>query len=393
LIEAFRIAFLSMRAHRLRTFLTMLGIVIGIASVVAVVALGEGSRQYILKQITALGTKSIDINPGKDMGDVWANRVHTLTPADSDSLAAESYVDSATPTVYTQTNVRYRNIEVQAQVAGVGDQFFRVHGRKTVAGATFDRIAVRRLAQEVVIDVNTQKKLFPDQREPIGEIILIGSVPCRIIGVVAQDPNMGYAAFLYVWAPYTTVMTRLTGQTHVQGLTIRVADSAPMEASKEAIIKALTLRHGRKDFFIFDIDSIRKTIESTTLALKMLISLIAAISLVIGGIGIMNITLVSVTERTQEIGVRMAVGARRGDILNQFLVEATLVCLLGGIVGVLMAFGIGLAVGPFVPFTLVFSAGSIVVAFACATLIGLGFGFMPARNAARLDPVDALARD
>jgi macrolide transport system ATP-binding/permease protein len=392
-IEAFRIAFVSMKAHRLRTFLTMLGIVIGIASVVAVVALGEGSRQYILKQIAALGTKSIDINPGKDMGDVWANRVHTLTPTDSDSLAGESYVDSATPSVYTQTFLRYRNIEVQAQVAGVGEQFFRVHGRKIVAGTTFDRVAVHRLAQEVVIDLNTQKKLFPDQRNPIGEIILIGTLPCRIIGVVTQDPGMGYAAFLYVWAPYTTVMTRLTGQSHVQGLTIRFTDSAPMEASKNAIVNALTLRHGRKDFFIFDTDTLRKTIESTTLALKMLISLIAAISLVIGGIGIMNITLVSVTERTQEIGVRMAVGARRSDILNQFLVEATLVCLLGGIVGVLLAFGIGLAVGPFVPFTLVFSLGSIVVAFSCAALIGIVFGFVPARNAARLDPVDALARD
>ena len=166
LLEAFSIALVSMRAHRLRTFLTMLGIVIGVASVVAIVALGEGSRRYISDQISTLGTKSIDINPGTGMGDLSAPQIRTLTPADSDSLAGESYVDSATPNVSTVTGVRYRNVELRAQVYGVGDQFFRVHDRKVVAGAAFDRAAVRRLAQEVVIDANTQKKLFLDHRNP-----------------------------------------------------------------------------------------------------------------------------------------------------------------------------------------------------------------------------------
>jgi macrolide transport system ATP-binding/permease protein len=394
LVEAFRIAFLSMRGNRLRTFLTMLGIVIGIASVVAVVALGEGARQYIQGQLSSLGTNTIDILPGTDFGDVWSDRIRTLSEGDAAALGEESYVDSVTPAVTTGSTVRYGNVTLRVTVNGVGEQYFRVHAMKMSDGLYFDRRAVREAAQEAVIDDHTRKTLFKDRKDVLGQVILIGTVPVRVIGVLSSDqPNLGMGGFLYVWMPYTTAMHRLTGQNYIQSFTVRIKDGVPIDAAKDAVQRIMKMRHGRKDFFIQDLDAIRKSIEQTTAAMKLLMSLIAAISLVIGGIGIMNITLVSVTERTQEIGVRMAIGARRSDIRNQFLVEAILICLSGGLIGVLLAFGIGAAVAQITPFQLVFSLQSIVAAFGCSTAIGLLFGFLPARNAARLDPVDALARE
>jgi macrolide transport system ATP-binding/permease protein len=206
--------------------------------------------------------------------------------------------------------------------------------------------------------------------------------------------GMGSGSNLNMWVPYTTAMGRMLGQGYVSSITVRVADGTPMSAAEQAITKLLTLRHGRQDFFLFNIAQIRETIESTTRTMTLLIGAIAAIALVVGGIGVMNIMLVSVMERTKEIGVRMAVGARQGDILQQFLIEAVLVCLIGGVFGVLLALGLGLAFKMLITdFSMIFSTGSIVAAFVCSTLIGIVFGYLPARNAARLDPVEALARE
>jgi macrolide transport system ATP-binding/permease protein len=189
-------------------------------------------------------------------------------------------------------------------------------------------------------------------------------------------------------------MGRIVGQNHLRSITVRVADDAPVAAAEQGINQLLRLRHGREDFYVLNTDSIRQTIESTTQTMTLLIASIAVISLLVGGIGVMNIMLVSVTERTREIGVRMAVGARQGDIQQQFLIEAVLVCLLGGALGIAIALGFGAVFARFsTDFTLSFSTGSMVWAFACSTLIGVVFGFLPARSAARLNPVDALSRD
>ncbi len=393
--EAFRMAVLAMASHRLRTFLTMLGIIIGIASVVSVVALGEGSRQRILNDISAIGTNIIDIYPGSGFGDMRSGRVRTLVPADADVLAQQDYVDSATPGVSSSVAMRYGNISVNAQVAGVGDQYFRVRGMEIAEGVAFDAGAVRRQSQDVVIDANTLAKLFPNGGNPIGEVILLGNVPCRIIGVTKKkDSAFGSTENLNVFVPYTTAMSRLLGQSWLRNITVRVDDAVSMAAAEQAITALLAQRDGRQDFYVSNIDSVRQTIEQTTQTMTLLVSSIALISLVVGGIGVMNIMLVSVTERTREIGVRMAVGARQGDILQQFLIEAVLVCLIGGLLGVLLAVAIGAVfaqVGG--NFQMVYSVTSMVVAFACSTLIGVVFGFLPARNAARLDPVEALARE
>ena len=393
--EAFTMALRAMAGHRLRTLLTMLGIIIGIASVVSMVALGQGTRERVLKDISAMGTNTIDIFPGKNFGDRQAGRIRTLVPSDADALAQLGYVDSVTPTVATSVTLRRGNVEATASITGVGDQFFRVKGYTLAQGQTFDADSIRRQTQEAVIDPTTAKTMFGPNEDPVGQVIFLGNVPVRVVGVTAPQESAFMASdSLNVWVPYTTALRRLLGQSNLRNITVRVSDSVSSSAAEQGIVKLIKQRHGSEDFFVRNSDSIRQTIETTTATLTLLISSIAVISLIVGGIGVMNIMLVSVTERTQEIGVRMAVGARQSDILRQFLIEAVLVCLIGGLLGIGLALAIGLIFDAVSGgnFQLVYSVSTIVLAFAVSSLIGVLFGFLPARNAARLDPVDALSR-
>ncbi|WP_225771759.1 MacB family efflux pump subunit [Inquilinus sp. Marseille-Q2685] len=394
--EAFRMALLAMNAHRLRTVLTMLGIIIGIASVVCMVALGQGTQQRVLAEIADLGTNTLEVFAGKDFGDVRSAKVTTLVVADADQLARQPYVAGVTPTVSTTSTVRYGARESSALVNGVGAQYFTVRGTKLLRGRLFDADGARSLSQDVVIDEETAKTMFPDPGEdPLGRILLVGKVPCRVIGVVeTQQGGFGGSQNLSLYLPYTTVQARFMGNTSLRSITVRVADDISTDLAEAAVTRFLTQRHGSKDFFILNTDDIRRTISSATQLLTLLIAGIAVISLLVGGIGVMNIMLVSVSERVSEIGVRMAVGARQGDILQQFLIEAVLVCLIGGVLGIGLALGLGAVVGAAVPMIgLIYSTASIVAAFLCSTLIGVAFGYLPARNASRLDPVVALSRD
>ena len=395
--EAFRMALLAMNAHRMRTFLTMLGIIIGIASVVSVVALGNGSQKQILENISSLGTNTITIYQGRGFGDnSRASQVKTLIPADADALAEQPYVDGVSPSVNTSVTVRYKDTEASATVNGVGYDYFYVKGMTFKAGQPFDKTSVIEQAQDAVIDTNTQKTFFADGTDPVGQVILLGSVPTRIIGVIdAQKGMMGNSDSLNIYLPYSTVMSRMLGQANVRSIIVRVKDQYSSNVAENAILSLLEQRHNAQDVFTQNSDSIRETIQQTTATMTLLVSAIAVISLVVGGIGVMNIMLVSVTERTQEIGVRMAVGARQSDILQQFLIEAILVCILGGILGVLLSLGIGQLITHFAggSFQMDYSTTSIVAAFVCSSLIGIVFGFIPARNAARLNPVDALSRE
>ncbi|HEF5874512.1 TPA: MacB family efflux pump subunit [Burkholderia cenocepacia] len=393
--EACRMAWIALVSHRLRTLLTMLGIIIGITSVVSIVAVGEGAKRYMLEEIGSIGTNTISLYPGTDWGDSRADTIQTLVPADVAALAEQPYIDSATPETSRTLLLRYRNINVNALVSGVGERYFQARGMRFALGVAFDDDAVRRQAQVAVIDQNTRRKLFGATRNPVGEAILVDNVPCVVIGVTADKKSaFGSVKSLNVWVPYTTASGRLFGQHHLDSITVRVRDGQPSAAAEKSLEKLMIQRHGRKDFFTYNMDSVVKTVEKTGQSLTLLLSLIAVISLVVGGIGVMNIMLVSVTERTREIGIRMAVGARQSDILQQFLVEAVLVCLLGGTIGIALSFGLGALFSMFVTqWKMVFSAGAIVTAFVCSTLTGVIFGFMPARNASRLDPIDALARD
>jgi macrolide transport system ATP-binding/permease protein len=394
LTEAFRMALLAMNAHRLRTLLTMLGIIIGIASVVSVVALGEGSRQKVLSDISSIGTNTIEIFSGTGFGDPRSARIQTLVPADADALASQSYVDSVTPNVQSAVTARHGNVDASVNVTGVGEQYFRVKGYTMASGSAFDAVGVKNYAQSAVIDDNARKKLFPDV-DPVGQVIFLGGMPVYVVGVTAPKETFGpNSESLNVFVPYTTAMRRLIGQSYLRNITVRVDDGTPMAAAEQGINQLMARRHGRVDFYVLNTDTIRQTIEATTQTMTLLISSIAVISLLVGGIGVMNIMLVSVTERTREIGVRMAVGARQSDIQQQFLIEAVLVCLCGGVLGIGTALLFGALFSHFSSnFTLAFSASSMLWAFLCATAIGIVFGFLPARSAARLNPVDALSRD
>ncbi|MDQ0016533.1 macrolide transport system ATP-binding/permease protein [Variovorax boronicumulans] len=393
--EAFRMAWRSMMAHRMRTALTMLGIIIGITSVVSIVAIGEGAKRFVLSDIRAIGTNTLDIYPGRDFGDDKAASIRTLTPPDLQAIAAQPYVHSVTPTTMRSLRLRYRSADINGNVNGVSDAFFRVRDIQMASGAAFTAEDVRHQSQVVVIDQNTRRKLFTDGTEPVGKVILVGNLPCTVIGVAQEKKSMfGENKSLNIWLPYSTGASRLFGQQHFDGITVRIRDDQPTKAAEDSIVRLLTLRHGTKDFFTFNMDSIVKTAERTSQSLTLLLSLIAVISLVVGGIGVMNIMLVSVTERTREIGIRMAVGARQSDVLQQFLTEAVLVCLVGGFIGVLLSYGISFLFSLFVTqWQMIFSMGAVVSAFLCASLIGVLFGYLPARNAARLDPIEALARE
>ncbi|HEZ6749997.1 TPA: MacB family efflux pump subunit [Neisseria meningitidis] len=393
-VEAFKMSVQAVLAHKMRSLLTMLGIIIGIASVVSVVALGNGSQKKILEDISSMGTNTISIFPGRGFGDRRSGKIRTLTIDDAKIIAKQSYVASATPMTSSGGTLTYRNTDLTASLYGVGEQYFDVRGLKLETGRLFDENDVKEDAQVVVIDQNVKDKLFADS-DPLGKTILFRKRPLTVIGVMKKDENaFGNSDVLMLWSPYTTVMHQITGESHTNSITVKIKDDANTQVAEKGLTELLKARHGTEDFFMNNSDSIRQMVESTTGTMKLLISSIALISLVVGGIGVMNIMLVSVTERTKEIGIRMAIGARRGNILQQFLIEAVLICVIGGLVGVGLSAAVSLVFNHFVTdFPMDISAASVIGAVACSTGIGIAFGFMPANKAAKLNPVDALAQD
>jgi len=393
--NALQMALKAMVARRLRTFLTMLGIIIGIASVVTVVALGQGSRQQVLENINAMGTSTLEVFPGRGFGDLRSAAIQTLRIGDAEAIARLDYVDSVTPSLSTSATLRLGSTAVSGTINGVGAGFFQVRGYRLAQGMGFDRQSEETLAQEVVIDEHTRDKLFAPTQSPLGQVILLGDLPCRVIGVAVKSRSgFGSDETLNVWIPHTTAMSRLLGQSHLRSISVRVRDEVSLNAAQDGISRLLALRHGSQDFFLLNTDSIRQTMTQTSATLTTLIALIALISLIVGGIGVMNIMLVSVTERTREIGVRMAVGARARDIQQQFLIEAVLICLLGGMLGIALSLLLGQLfehLGSGV--RMIYSLPAMGMACLCASLIGVIFGFAPARRAARLDPIHALERE
>lgn len=393
--ESFLMSIQAIMAHKMRSFLTMLGIIIGIASVVSVVALGRGSQEKILENINAMGTNTVSVYPGYGYGDRRSSRIKTLTVGDAEVLKQQDYVDSVTPGVNTSGTLTYDNQSLSAQLYGVGDQYFDVRGIKLAFGRLFNEDDVTQNSQVVVIDDNTKNKLFADGTNPLGKVILFNKRPLRIIGVTEPNNNgFSDSDSLQLFTPYTTLMNRISGSKYITSVTVKVKDNVNSQTAEKGIIELLKVRHGTEDFFTRNSDTIKQTIESTTGTMTLLISSIALISLVVGGIGVMNIMLVSVTERVKEIGIRMAIGARQHNILEQFLIEAVLICLIGGLVGVLFSFAISMLFNLLATdFAMSFSTISIVMAVLCSSVIGVLFGFMPAKRASQLNPIDALSSD
>ncbi len=393
-IEALNMSIKAIIAHKLRSLLTMLGIIIGITSVVCVVALGNGSQQKVLQNINSLGTNTMDIFNGTGFGDRRAESMQNLTVADSEILMKQPYIESVTPNSSVSGTLTYQNSAFTAQVRGVSEQYFNVKGIQSALGSLFTNQNVKLNQSVAIIDQNTQQRIFKD-KNPLGQIILINKKSLKIIGVVNTDNVMGInSENLNIWIPYTTAMNKISGEKKIDSITVKVSEGIATAAAEKNVTALLLSRHGKKDFFILNTDTIKQTIESTTNTMKLLISSIALISLIVGGIGVMNIMLVSVTERTKEIGVRMAIGAKQHNILQQFLIEAVLVCLVGGIIGICLSGIIGVLFNQFMTdFTMLFSTFSIVVAVLCSTLIGIIFGYVPAQNAAKLNPITALSQE
>lgn len=393
--QALDMAWRAMVVNKVRTLLTMLGIIIGIASVVTIIVVGDAAKSMVLADIKAIGSNTIDIYPGKDFGSDSPEDRQALTLQDVFALKQQSYVQAVTPQVQFSTRLRRGNQDSPASVAGVSDDYFTVYAMKFSQGRSFTSDMIQRQAQVVVIDENTRQRFFPTKKEVIGEQIIIRNIPSTIVGVIAEKKSaFGNGQSLKVWVPYSTLNSRILNRSYLDSITVRATEGYDASVAEQQIIRLLTIRHGKKDIFTYNLDSFIKAAESTTQTMQLFLTLVAVISLVVGGIGVMNIMLVSVTERTREIGIRMAVGARASDVMQQFLIESVLVCLVGGLLGIGLSFGIAMVASIMLPdWHFVFQPIALVSAFICSTAIGVIFGFLPARSAAKMNPIDALARE
>ncbi len=381
--EALTMAWLAMAANKMRTLLTMLGIIIGIASVVSIVVVGDAAKQMVLEDIRSIGTNTIDVYPGKDFGDDDPQYQQALQYDDLQAIQRQPWVSSATPAVSQNLRLRYGNVDVAASANGVSGQYFNVYGMTFSEGNTFNDEQLRGRAQVVVIDSNARRQLFPNKASVVGEVVLVGNMPATVIGVAEEKQSMfGSSKILRVWMPYSTMSGRIMGQSWLNSVTVRVKEGYDSGEAEQQLTRLLTLRHGKKDFFTWNMDGVLKTAEKTTRTLQLFLTLVAVISLVVGGIGVMNIMLVSVTERTREIGIRMAVGARASDVLQQFLIEAVLVCLVGGALGIGLSLLIAFALQLILPgWEIGFSPVALLTAFLCSSATGVLFGWLPARSA------------
>lgn len=396
LSECFSMAIHSILAHKLRSSLTMLGLIIGIASVIFVVALGRGSQEKVLERMSSLGTNTIDILRGRGWGDRYAHRVTTLVPADAEALAKQSYLNGATPEVSSSGSVIYRNETFKARATGLNELGFEILGKQVTEGRNFTPREVRTSATVAVIEESVRDRIFSREENPIGKFIVFNRLALEIVGVIndREGKSDSGGETLRVYAPYTTVMYKISGSLTLNAIVVRVAEGVNNQLAERNIEALLLSRHGKKDFFTYNVGTFQEAMSGAAKNTAILIGGIASVSLLVGGIGVLNIMLVSVTERTGEIGLRMALGARRRNILAQFLIEAVLLCIVGGFVGIVAALFMGLGFERFsdeIP--LRFSLDSVVLAVCCASLVGIVFGYMPARNASRLDPIEALMRD
>jgi len=391
--ESTKMAFRALYANLFRTILTLLGIVIGVGSVVAMLAIGEGAKQQVMDQINSMGTNLLLIRAGAP-GQRGSGDVATLVPADAEAIAQLPNVAAAVPEINGSLTARNGNLDTRTQATATSADYPETRNWPVAWGTFFTPEDNTSYGAVTAIGQTVAKNLFPDGTDPVGHFILLNNIPFLITGVMEAKGATPWGSDNddVVFVPLSTGSLRLFGQQHLRSITVAVENVDEMDATQEAITELLRARHGVEDFQIRNMAAIMETASATQNTLTVLLGSIAAISLLVGGIGVMNIMLVSVTERTREIGIRMATGARTKDILLQFLTEATVVSALGGIIGVVMGYAAGFAV-QFIGMPTYFSSGPALLAFGCALLTGLIFGFAPAHKAARLDPVVALASD
>ena len=391
--EALVTAWRSLGVNIFRTMLTLLGIIIGVAAVVAMLAVGEGSRQKVLDRISSFGTNLMLIRPGA-AGIRNAGDIATLVPDDAVAIKALPNIETALAERSSRLTVRYGNLDYQTSAQGTGQDFPSARDWPVAEGQFFNADDMKQYAAVVVLGRTVARTLFPDGGSPVGKYILMRSVPFVVIGVMTEkgaSPN-GSDQDDVVFVPISTGLVRLFGKNYLSSITIKVNDAADIDATQVRVETLLKARHNAEDFSVRNMASFLQAAMETQDTFTLLLGTVAAISLLVGGIGVMNIMLVSVVERTREIGIRMATGARMRDIMLQFNIEAAVVCAAGGLLGILVGVIAGLVLR-YSGMTVIFSVMPAALAFACASATGLIFGYLPARKAAQLDPVVALASE
>ncbi|MBW6509093.1 MAG: MacB family efflux pump subunit [Desulfuromonadales bacterium] len=393
LVEATRTAVRSLRSNIFRTILTLLGIVIGVASVITMLAIGDGAKQAVVERISVLGSNLLMVRPGAP-NMRGAGGIATLVPEDAIAARTIPNVLAAIPEQSSAITVRAGEFDHRTSLNSTSSDFVIARRWQLAGGSFFTETDERNFATVAVLGQTVARALFPDS-EPLGKYLLINNIPFQIIGVMApMGAGMGGSdQDDVVFVPYTTGSLRLTGQRHLRNITVAVDNVSRIDETQQQLQQLLLLRHGGiEDFQIRNMASIIDSITETQNTLTILLGSIAAISLLVGGIGVMNIMLVSVTERTREIGIRMATGARMRNIQQQFLIEALVVTALGGIIGVIAGLGTAAIIAAF-DTPIHYAVLPVILAFGCAFITGLVFGYFPARKAARLDPVVALASE
>ena len=403
----FKIAIRAIAANKMRSFLTALGIIIGIAAVITMLAIGQGSKASIKANIAEMGSNMIMIHPGADMrGGVRqdASSMETLKQTDYDAIKDEcNYISAISPSVSSNGQWINGNNNTQSSIYGVNQDYLTIRQLKIADGEMFTDSDIKTAAKVCVLGQTVVDYLFPDGSDPIGRVVRFNSIPFRVIGVLKKKGynSMGMDQDDLVLAPYTTVMKRILAQTYLSEIVCSAITEEASEPAQDQITQILRRTHKLKDatdttegddddFNIRSQEEISSMMNSTMSTITILLGSVAGISLIVGGIGIMNIMYVSVTERTREIGLRMSVGARGIDILNQFLIEAILLSVTGGIIGGILGVSISVSLQQFAHVATQIEPWSIIMSFAVCTFTGVFFGWYPAKKAARLDPIEAI---
>ena len=406
-INLFKIALKAIAANKMRSFLTALGIIIGIASVITMLAVGQGTKLSIQASISEMGSNMIMIHPGADRrGGVKqdASSMETLKLDDYQAMKDEcKYIKAISPMVSSGGQFIYGNENTPSSIYGVNQDYLDIRQISISDGEMFDDGDIKTSAKVCVLGQTVVDNLFPDGSEPIGKIVRFNSIPFRVIGILKKKGynSMGMDQDDLVLAPYTSVMKRILAQTYLSGIQCSAITEEATEYATSEIREILRRTHRLKDkshktdadeddFNIRSQEELASMMNNTTNMLTILLGCVAGISLIVGGIGIMNIMYVSVTERTREIGLRMSVGARGIDILNQFLIEAVLLSVTGGVIGVIIGVSASYAIQTFVHWPIAIQLWTIVMSFAVCTFTGIFFGWYPAKKAANLDPIEAL---